>query len=97
MTSPTSDFTFDSKRCELCGAVWLNGKHHWYGGKTTANSELDLAGLCCNIQPGDVSKCINPQRGEHGGDTWEKRLKVLEDWERDYYGDNLPDWSFGSS
>lgn len=54
-----------------CGARWLDGQLYWSGTGKKA-SELDLAGLVCNMV--DDSTCINPCKGREGGDTWAKRL-----------------------
>lgn len=70
-----SDLSMDRKECPKCGATWLNGEHRWIGtGKK--GSELDLAGLVCNKLGDDT--CINPCRGQGGGDTWAKRLGDLD-------------------
>jgi hypothetical protein len=70
-----TEFSLQRVECPKCGAVWLNGKHTWSGTGKFGN-ELDLAGLVCN-KYGD-NACINPLRGAEGGDTWEKRLNILE-------------------
>jgi hypothetical protein len=64
------------KICPKCGATWINGQHYWTGTNKPGN-ELDLAGLVCNNLGDDT--CINSSRGKEGGDTWEKRLKGLEE------------------
>jgi hypothetical protein len=69
-----SDLSLSRKECPKCGAIWMNGKHMWATGAT--GNELDLAGLVCN-KLGDT-QCINPVRGQDGGDTWAKRLEELE-------------------
>ena len=71
-------FSMERRECEHCGACWLNGVHYWKTGVTSDSSELDLAGLVCNTKYGNPSKCINPQRGELGGDSWEKRMGYLQ-------------------
>tara|TARA_Y100001934_G_C12351237_1_gene775472 strand:+ start:1196 stop:1456 length:261 start_codon:yes stop_codon:yes gene_type:complete len=68
-----SDLKLERKECPKCGAIWMNGNHTWATG--AKGNERDLAGLVCN-KLGD-SRCINPQRGFEGGDTWEKRLDDL--------------------
>ena len=70
-----SDLKLDRKECPKCGATWLNGQHYWSGTGKKGN-ELDLAGLVCN-RLGD-NNCINPCRGQDGGDTWAARLEELE-------------------
>ena len=70
-----SDLTIERKECPKCGAVWINGQHYWSGTGNKGN-ELDLAGLVCN-NLGD-NQCINPVRGQDGGDNWEKRMEDLE-------------------
>ena len=67
-----------SKICPKCGACWIGGKHYWSGTGNKGN-ELDLAGLVCNAI--ETNECINPMRGELGGDTWAKRLSKLEDFD----------------
>ena len=72
-----SDLKRDRKECPKCEAVWINGKHVWRGtGNTSDNSEMDLAGLVCN-KYGDHT-CINPKKGEIGGDTWEYRSGYID-------------------
>ena len=70
-----SDLSMERKECPKCGATWLNGEHYWSGTGKKGN-ELDLAGLVCN-RLGD-NNCINPCRGQDGGDTWAKRMEELE-------------------
>jgi len=68
-----SDLKLERKECPKCGAVWMNGEHRWRTGNS--GNELDLAGLVCN-QNGDET-CINPKKGEIGGQTWEDRLETI--------------------
>lgn len=68
----------DTKICSKCGATWLEGQHYWSGTGNKGN-ELDLAGLVCNTV--ETTECINPMRGELGGDTWEKRSEKLKDFD----------------
>ena len=70
-----SDLVLSRKECPHCGAVWINGDHIW-SGTGNKGSELDLAGLVCN-KLGNAD-CINPSRGQEGGQTWEERLDRLE-------------------
>lgn len=70
-----SDLKLIRKECPKCRATWINGEHYWSGTGNKGN-ELDLAGLVCN-KLGD-HQCINPMKGMDGGDTWDKRLDVLE-------------------
>ena len=70
-----SDLTMERKECPKCGAVWINGQHYWSGTVNKGN-ELDLAGLVCNNLGNN--QCINPVRGQDGGDNWEKRMEDLE-------------------
>lgn len=70
-----SDLKIERKECPKCGAVWLNGQHVWSGTGKKGN-DLDLAGLVCN-KLGDDS-CINPCRGQDGGQTWAGRLQQLD-------------------
>jgi hypothetical protein len=69
-----SDLSMSRAECPKCGAVWLAGKHYWATG--AVGNELDLAGLVCNTLGNH--QCINPKRGDDGGDTWAKRLEDLE-------------------
>ena len=71
----------NTKICSKCGAIWLEGQHYWSGTGNKGN-ELDLAGLVCNNLE-DTKECINPLRGEHGGDTWTKRAEKLKDFEEE--------------
>ena len=75
------------KTCTKCGAKWLEGQLFWSTGAKA--KELDLAGLVCNnLSPEDEGymECINPLRGEQGGDTWEYRRGVIDglmqEWNR---------------
>jgi len=78
-----SDLKLDRKECPKCGALWLNGQHYWSGTGVKGN-DLDLAGLVCNKLGDD--RCINPCRGQDGGDTWEKRLEDLSQEEEEKQG-----------
>ena len=78
-----SDLKLDRKECPKCGALWLNGQHYWSGTGVKGN-DLDLAGLVCNKLGDD--RCINPCRGQDGGDTWEKRLEDLSQGEEEKQG-----------
>jgi hypothetical protein len=71
----------DTKICSKCGATWLDGQHYWSGTGNKGN-ELDLAGLVCNNLE-DTTECINPLRGERGGDTWAKRTGELKDFDEE--------------
>ena len=71
----------DTKICSKCGATWLEGQHYWSGTGNKGN-ELDLAGLVCNNLE-DTTECINPLRGERGGDTLEKRAEKLKDFDEE--------------
>ena len=78
-----SDLTLERKECPKCGAVWINGQHYWSGTGNKGN-DLDLAGLVCNKLGDD--RCINPCRGQEGGDTWAKRMEDLEEGEEQKQG-----------
>ena len=78
-----SDLKLERKECPKCGAVWINGQHYWSGTGNKGN-ELDLAGLVCNNLGDD--QCINPVRGQDGGDTWAKRMEDLEQGEEEKQG-----------
>ena len=72
-----SDFKLERKECEKCGAQWVNGQHVWRGtGNQYKNSELDLAGLVCNKLGNH--QCINPKKGQDGGQTWEYRSGYID-------------------
>ena len=74
-----------SKVCSKCGACWIGGQHYWSGTGNKGN-ELDLAGLVCNAI--ETTECINPMRGERGGDTWAKRVEKLKDFEEEHTRQN---------
>ena len=80
MTDPDrqlSDLKLERKECEKCGAQWVNGQHVWRGtGNQSKDSELDLAGLVCNNLGNE--KCINPKKGQEGGQTWEYRAGYID-------------------
>ena len=78
-----SDLKLDRKECPKCGAIWLAGQHYWSGTGVKGN-DLDLAGLVCNKLGDD--RCINPCRGQDGGDTWAKRMEDLEEGEEQKQG-----------
>ena len=72
-----SDFKLERKECEKCGATWINGQHVWRGtGGSSESSELDLAGLVCNKLGNH--QCINPKKGQEGGQTWEYRMGFID-------------------
>ena len=73
-----SDLTMSRAECPKCGAIWINGEHRWSGTAAKGN-ELDLAGLVCNKLGNH--QCINPKKGQEGGDTWARRLEDLEKME----------------
>ena len=75
-----SDLTMSRAECPKCGAIWINGEHRWSGTAAKGN-ELDLAGLVCNKLGNH--QCINPKKGQEGGDTWARRLEDLEKMEFD--------------
>ena len=73
----SSDLVMKRVECTKCGAVWLNGVHMWRTGMK--GNELDLASLVCNKVPAsEAGECINPVRGQVGGQTWEDRLELIE-------------------
>jgi len=79
-----SDLSISRAECPKCGAVWINGQHYW-SGTGTKGSDLDLAGLVCNKLGNH--QCINPRRGDDGGDTWEKRMEDLDNFSDDHKDD----------
>lgn len=79
-----SDLSISRAECPKCGAVWINGQHYW-SGTGTKGSDLDLAGLVCNKLGNH--QCINPRRGDDGGDTWEKRMDDLDNFAEDHQDD----------
>ena len=79
MTDPDrhfSDLKLERKECEKCGAQWVNGQHVCGTGNQSKDSELDLAGLVCNNLGNE--KCINPKKGQEGGQTWEYRAGYID-------------------
>ena len=58
--------------------VWcyLVSRSALLSGTGVKGNDLDLAGLVCNKLGDD--QCINPVRGQDGGDNWEKRMEDLE-------------------
>ena len=80
MTDPDrqlSDLKLDRKECEKCGATWINGVHVFRGTAASyTDSELDLAGLVCNKLGNH--QCINPKKGQQGGQTWEYRAGYID-------------------
>lgn len=62
------------RQCQRCGARWLDGQLYWATGKP--GQDLDLAGLVCNTV--DDPHCLNPMKGQMGGDTWAKRAGRIE-------------------
>ena len=77
----------DCKFCKKCGAKWIEGQLYWSTG--VAGKELDLAGLVCNNisdEDPELGLCVNPLRGQTGGDTWEYRRGfadgLMTEWER---------------
>ena len=72
-----SDLRLERKECEKCGATWVNGKHVFRGTAASyPDSELDLAGLVCNKLGNH--QCINPKKGQDGGQTWEYRAGFID-------------------
>ena len=69
----------ECKACSKCGARWMSGQLYWSTGAQA--KELDLAGLVCNNlkeDDPDANQCINPCRGQEGGDTWEYRRGYVD-------------------
>ena len=70
----------ENKICSKCGARWMEGQHYWTGTGKLGDPH-DLAGLVCN-EHGDET-CINPCKGSTSGDTWVKRLELLDKLEQE--------------
>ena len=68
-----SDLVMKRVECPKCGAVWLNNRHMWKTGRM--GDELNLASLVCNVA--DADECINPKKGQTGGETWEDRMNAV--------------------
>lgn len=88
-----SDLSLKRKECPKCGAVWINDQHYWATG--AKGNELDLAGLVCNTANSEL--CVNPQKGKEGGDTWEKRLRLLNSLDKRIKDTDSPQWDAGIS
>ena len=71
----------ENKICSKCGARWMEGQHYWTGTGKLGDPH-DLAGLVCNDY-GDET-CINPCKGSTSGDTWAKRLELLDKLEQEF-------------
>ena len=72
-----SELSLSRVECGKCGAIWINGKHVFSGTAASYdNSELDLAGLVCNKYGNE--QCINPKKGQDGGQTWEYRSGFVD-------------------
>ena len=65
-----------TRRCSKCGALWIGSQLYWATGKP--GRDIDLASLVCGIVPGNNPQCINPCKGQEGGDTWEERRAFLD-------------------
>lgn len=87
-----SDLKLERKECPRCGATWLNGAHRWATG--CRGSELDLASLVCNNV--NDPQCINPKKGQIGGDTWEKRRAFIDEMTQDIETRSGLTWDSGS-
>ena len=62
--------------CSTCETRFIDGVHYWSGTGKRGNPK-DLAGLVCN-NVAEHRQCINPCRGQIGGDTWAKRAEAVE-------------------
>jgi len=72
-----SELSLSRTECEKCGAIWINGKHMFSGTAASYDSsELDLAGLVCNKLGNE--QCINPKKGQDGGQTWAYRAGFVD-------------------
>lgn len=72
-----SELSLSRTECRKCGAIWINGKHMFSGTAASYDrSELDLAGLVCNKLGNE--QCINPRKGEDGGQTWAYRAGFID-------------------
>ena len=63
------------RQCPACQACWINNTLYWATGSLA--DEKDLAGLICNTNYGGGARCMNPQKGVEGGDTWAKREEFI--------------------
>ena len=67
----------DQRKCDICGATWLAGQLYWSGTQKKGD-EKDLNALVCRQLEGEkAEKCINPCKGQPGGEGWEERLSKI--------------------
>jgi len=63
--------------CPTCGACFFEGQLYWSGtGKR--DDHRDLESLVC--RPYGDGACINPARDATGGDTWEERMRFIDNF-----------------
>jgi hypothetical protein len=69
----------DTRNCPICGASWLGGKLYWQGtGKPGKDEDLNAL-VCRKLPPEKAAECINPCKGQSGGEGWEERMKKTEE------------------
>lgn len=61
--------------CPTCDARFMDGQLYWATGHP--GNPIDLAGLVCNPYS-KGRECINPCKGQKGGQTWEQRSANLD-------------------
>ena len=65
-------FASECEVCPRCGAFFKEGTHYWSGTLKRGNPK-DLAGVVCNLV--NDPRCINPEKGNVEGDSWQKRFE----------------------
>ena len=66
------------RKCDVCGATWVEGQLYW-SGTNRPGRDTDLNALVCRKLPAEKSaKCANPAKGQDGGIGWEERVKIIE-------------------
>ena len=73
-----NELSMNRVECPKCKAIWLNGQHMWYTGKT--GDEEALSNLVCSVA--NSEECINPKyiKGQvyEDKDSWQKRSGFLD-------------------
>lgn len=66
------------RKCDVCGATWVEGQLYW-SGTNRPGRDIDLNALVCRrLPPEKVERCVNPAKGQDGGVGWEERMKIIE-------------------